>query len=155
MEHAFLIANWANYLLQALFVALVLAASRRWGAPAARLAALVNVAAGTVTSGFGLLPLPETVAVWVVCALDLMTAAAFLYVAGRYNSLWITAAVLAQGVQAGIDVIYIGQGSGFDRIHHFLFGAVENIFTYAIQAAILGAVLADRRRLAHEGAVRV
>lgn len=155
MEQIFLIANWANYLLQGALVAMIWLAARRWGGSTAKLAALINVPAWTAVTVFGFLPLTETRAMAVGCSFDLLTAAAFLYVAVRDNSPWISVAVLAQGVQTAIDVIYVGQGSSFDRIHHFLLGAVENLFTYAIQVAIIGAVLADRRRLALQAPVRV
>lgn len=155
MDHLFLIANWANYVAQAIFVAAVTVTAWRSSDPGVRFACRVNLVFWPVTTVFSLLPVPEAPAMWVVCALDLGAAGGFLYAAARYNSLWISAAVLAQGVQTAVDVIYIGQGSSFDRLHHFMFGAMDNLFTYVIQAAILGAALAARRRLALRGAVRV
>jgi hypothetical protein len=155
MEQLFLYSNIANVLAQLLLVVTSTLAARRWGGPAARFAALVNAVIWPLTTCFGLLPVPDAPAVRVACSLDLLAAAGFLYAAARYNSLWIGVAVLAQGVQTAIDVIYIGDGSSFDRIHHFIIGATQNLFTYAIQIAILGAALADRRRLALQTPVRV
>jgi len=155
MNQLFLIANWADFLGQTALMAAATVAALRWGGPAARLAAAVNVVAFAVTTPAGFLSAEDAVRMWVVCGLDLLAAAGFLYAAARYNSLWIGVAVLAQGIQAAVDVIYFGHGSSFTRVHHFLFGAVENAFTWAIQFAILGAALADRRRLALQGAVRV
>lgn len=155
MDSWFLFANVANYLVQGLLVAAGMGLARRWGGPAARLAALVNAVVWPLTVTFGVLPIPDTPAVWISVTLDLAAGAGFLYSAARFNSLWISVAVLAQGVQAGIDVIYVGDGASFDRVHHFMIGVGQNIFTYVIQVCILGAALADRRRLALQAPVRV
>jgi len=146
MEQAFLFANIANYLVQLMLVAGVIFAALFWGGPGPRLAGAATAIAWPATSFCGLLPLPESTAVWIICALDLLNAAALLYAAARYNSLWISLAVVAQGVQAGVDLIYVGQGSGFDRIHHFMVGVSENLFTYIILISLLGAARADRAR---------
>jgi hypothetical protein len=155
MESVFLIANGANYLAQLLLVVGATLAALSWGGPAARVAALVNAVIWPLTTCFGLLQIPATPATWIACALDLSAGAGFLYAAARYNSLWISVSVLAQGIQAAVDVIYIEQGASFDRLHHFMIGAAANAFTYAIQAGILGAALTDRRRLALQAPVRV
>ncbi len=156
MDHFYLIANWADYAAELLLLVLSCVAAERWGAPAARIAAVVNLVSCILTTPVAFLITDETVRMWVTCSLDILTAAGFLYAAARYNSLWISVAVLAQGIQTGLDVIFIGQGSSFDRVHHFYLGAAENAFTWAIQIAILGAALADRRRrLALQGTVRV
>jgi len=155
VEQIFLIANWIDFIAQILLMAAASVAAWRWGRQGVRIAAAVNVFAFVLTSPVVLLPFGDQGRMWLTCSLDLLAAAGFLYAAARYNSLWIGVAVLAQGVQAAIDVIYVGQGSSFTRIHHFMFGAVENAFTYVIQIAILGAALADRRRLALQAPVRV
>ena len=156
MDRLYLIANWTDFVGQVSLLIAVTMAARRWGGSAARTAALVNVVAFLVTNPASFLPLGEAERMWMICSLDLLAGAGFLYAAARYNSLWISVAVLAQGIQTGIDVIFIGQGSSFDRVHHFYLGAAENAFTWAIQIAILAAALADRRRrLALQGAVRV
>ena len=156
MEHLYLIANWADYAAELLLMVAATVAAVRWGGPAARIAAAVNVIACVLTTPAALMPGDETLRMWVICGLYILTAAGFLYAAARFNSLWISIAVLAQGTQLGIDVFFIGQASSFDRLHHFLLGAAENAFTWVIQIAILGAALADRRRrLALQGAVRV
>lgn len=156
MERIFLIANIANYGVEVSLFLLATAAAWRWGGRAARLAALVNLAAWAATTPANLLPIPEMRQAYLVCALDLITAAAFLYVAARFNSLWIAVAVLAEGVQTCVDLVYLGEGSSLGRMNHFLMGAADSVLTYVIQIAIICAALGDRRRrLAPEAAVRV
>jgi len=155
MNTFFLAANLANYAAEFLLFLAASVAAWRWGGPAARAGALVNLAAWLLTTPANFLPIGETQQMYLVCALDLLAAAGFLFVAARYNSLWIATAVLAEGVQTCVDVVYVGEGSSLDRIHHFLVGATDSAFTWAIQIAILGAALADRRRLASGASVRV
>jgi hypothetical protein len=155
MQTFFLIANLANYVLElSLFLAACLAVWR-WGGPAVRLAGVINVVAWVVTTPANLAPLPEMLQAYLVCTLDLLTAAAFLYVAARYNNLWIAVTVLAEGVQTCIDLVYLGEGSSLGRIHHLLLGATDSAFTCAIQIAIIGAARADRSRLAPNPPLRV
>lgn len=146
VERLFLIANCLDFAAQIALMVMATLAARRWGGQATRIAAVVNVIAFALTTPAGLLPLPDAERMVTVCSLDLLTAAGFLYAAARYNSLWISVSVLAQGIQAAIDMIYVEQGASFDRLHHFMIGAAANAFTYAIQAGILGAALTDRRR---------
>ncbi len=156
MERIFLIANIANYGVEVALFLLATAAAWRWGGPAARMAALVNLFAWLVTTPANLLPIPETPQAYLVCTLDLITAAAFLCVAATFNSLWIAVAVLAEGVQTCVDLVYLGEGSSLGRMNHFLMGAADSVLTYVIQVAIICAALGDRRRrLAPEAPLRV
>ncbi len=120
MERICLIANIANYGVEVALFLLATAAAWRWGGPAARMAALVNLFAWLVTTPANLLPIPETPQAYLVCTLDLITAAAFLCVAATFNSLWIAVAVLAEGVET-LDEVETLQGMGCRLFQGFFF----------------------------------
>lgn len=145
----------ANTFFQAVLAAAVTAYALARGGPEVRGAAIVNAVGWIVGWAGNYLVKPVGVHLAVTCTQDVLVAAAFLYFAVRYNSLWLAIGLIAQGVQLALDFISVTEWDGFSLPVRFIWGVVLNSLTDVMQISILGAAIAARRRLALAGPVRV
>ena len=147
MIHVLGAVNAANPWLQLLLAVLVTAYAFACGGPGVRGAAAVN-AVGWIVGWIGnYLIQPVGLHLLITCTQDALVAAGFLYFAVRYNSLWLSVAVIAQGAQLGLDFISITEWNGFSPPVRFVWGVVLNGLTDVMQISLLGAAVADRRRM--------
>jgi hypothetical protein len=98
----------------------------------------------------------EQIPTVIILGSDVLLAAGFLYVAVRYSSLWLGAAMI---LQAGAFALHAAQLSAIDngpRWHGFiLYLLLDNLRSYAVLLALTGGVAAaivKRRRQAREKA---
>jgi hypothetical protein len=112
-----------------------------------RIGATANLGAGLVATAFVATSLqhilsPDTQSI-LLLAVDAALAACFLYLALRYASLWVGAALLFQSVQFSLHAYYLVMGAH----HDFNYKIINNLDTSGINLALLlGTALAWRRR---------
>lgn len=78
---------------------------------------------------------------------DIWVALAFLYLAIRYNSLWIGAAMIAQGFQLGFRALDVILPEARHSIVHLSLVVAINALNLAMMAMLIGATLTERGRL--------
>ena len=88
-----------NIWFEALFAALVSLFAWTKGGRAARAAAIINVVAWPVGTVTKMMIKPVGLELAVTCSQDALVAGALLYLSVRYNSLWLSVGVIAQGLQ--------------------------------------------------------
>jgi hypothetical protein len=118
------------------------------GDVAARLGAIVYAGAWLVAIGVELYT--NTVPFAVILSLDTLVATAFLVLAIRYNSLWLGAGMMLQGVQLGMHAMYFTSAPDATFLGFNVFALVLNLISLFILITIAGAVGATMfRRLRH------
>jgi hypothetical protein len=107
-----------------------------------RIGAAVNLGAGLIASGLQFVLDPDAQSI-ALLAVDAALAASFLFLALRYASLWLGAALLLQAVQFSLHAYYLVVGAH----HDWNYKVINNLDTSGINLAILvGTALAWRRR---------
>jgi hypothetical protein len=125
------------------------------GGPKVRGAAIVN-AIGWIVGGFAAYQIkPMGLHLVVTCASDAVVAVGLLYFTLKYDSPWLSLGVVAQGLQLALDSFVTTHWREFALVQRVMLGALLNGLTAMIQISILGAAIAERRRLALAGPVRV
>lgn len=76
---------------------------------------------------------------------DIWVALAFLYLAIRYNSLWIGAAMIAQGFQLGFRALDVILPEARHSVVHLSLVVAINSLNLVMMAMLVGAALAERR----------
>ncbi len=155
MTHLVSAIDVANLWFQALLAAAVTAYALMRGGPEVRGAAIVNAVGWIVGCASNYLVRPVGPHLAVTCIQDALVAAGFLYFAVRYNSLWLTIGVIAQGVQLALDFMSVTEWDGFSVPVRLVWSAALNGLTDVMQISVLGAAMAARRRLALPAPVRV
>jgi hypothetical protein len=108
-----------------------------------RIGAAVNLGAGLIATGFQFVLDPDAQSI-ALLAVDAALAASFLFLALRYASLWLGAALLLQAVQFSLHAYYLVVGAH----HDWNYKVINNLDTSGINLAILvGTALAWRRRV--------
>ena len=77
---------------------------------------------------------------------DIWVAVAFLYLAIRYNSLWIGAAMIAQGFQLGFRALDVILPEARHSIVHLSLVVAINSLNLVMMAMLVGAALAEKRQ---------
>jgi hypothetical protein len=144
-----------NIWFEGLFAAAVSLYAWVKGGRAARAAGVINALAWPVGTVTKMIIEPVALQLAIACTQDALVAVGLLYLSFRYNSLWLGVGVIAQGLQLALDYVYVSQRAEFAQLNRFMLGAVLNGLTYVILISILGAAVAERRRLALQGPVRV
>jgi hypothetical protein len=76
---------------------------------------------------------------------DLLVALVFFYVAIRFGSLWIGAAMMAQGIQLGLRALDVFLLESHHSAVHLSLVVAINILNFVMMAMLVGAALAERR----------
>jgi hypothetical protein len=118
------------------------------GDTAARLGAVVYAGAWIVAIAVELYT--QTVPFAVILSLDTLVATAFLILAIRYNSLWLGAGMMLQGMQLGMHAMYFTSSPGVEVFGFDLFALVLNLISMFILITIAGAVGATMFRRARQ-----
>ncbi len=111
------------------------------GGPPERLGAGFAIVAALVGMLINILAGPE-LAPLLLLAADAALAAAFLFLAVRYASLWLGAAMIFQAVQFGLHAIY----TAGDLAHDHRYKLINNLVTLGIFTVILLATLFSWRK---------
>ena len=155
MIHWIPLINAANLWVQGAFAAAVTIYALARGGAAARGAAII-AAAGWIVAGISnFLIQPIGLRVIVTCTQDALVAAGFLYLAIRHNSGWLILGVIVQGLQLGLDFLLISEWAHMGWRSRFASGVVLNGLSFGLLFCVLGVAMAERRRLALAGPVRV
>ncbi len=118
------------------------------GDVAARLGAAVYTVAWLVTIGVEIYT--NSVPFAVILSLDTLVATVFLVLAIRYNSLWLGAAMMLQGIQLGMHAMYFTSAPDVSFYGYNVFALVLNLISLFILITIAGAVGATVFRRAQQ-----
>ena len=82
----------------------------------------------------------QSVPFLLILSLDTLVATAFLILAIRYNSLWLGAAMMLQGMQLGMHAMYFTNAPEATFYGYDIFALVLNLISLLILVTIAGAV---------------
>jgi hypothetical protein len=140
---------------QSIFAAVLTAHALMRCGPRVRVPIIVNGVCFAASSTANLLIKPLGPHLLVTYASDTALAVGLLYFALKYDSAWLSLAVVAQGLMLAMETFTIGRFHGAPILQQFAIGVVLNVFSALVLIGVLGFAISERRRLALAGPLRV
>jgi hypothetical protein len=137
-----------NLWLQSVLAAAVVVYALLRGGPRLRGPAILTAVAWTAGTIANYMIKPVGPHLILTCAIDALAGVGLLYYTLRYDSPWLSLAVIAQGVQLALDSFMAIQWSGFAVLHRVMVSVVWNGLSDLILVGVLGFAISERRRLA-------